>query len=160
LNVQTNPCRCGYYPDRNKCNCSEWDVRKYTSSVSGPILDRIDLGVRLESVPFEELGKNQKQESSEAIKKRVMSAVNIQRERYRNEDIRFNSQLEGEKIEKYCVIGNEEKALLEQIYKKMNLSVRTYEKILKVSRTVADLRGGEISVADISVAVSFKLNNF
>ena len=153
-----NPCRCGYYPDRNKCRCTERDVNKYMGKISGPILDRIDLCVRMNDVPFYELAKEDMGESSEAIKKRVDRAAEIQRERYKNEKFHFNSRIEGELIKKYCALGKDENDILRQIYENMELSVRSYEKILKTSRTIADLKEHEkISYEDIAEAVSYKV---
>ena len=153
-----NPCRCGYYPDRNRCNCTERDVRKYLEKISGPLLDRIDLCVHMQPIHFEELS-NQKEESSEEIRKRVNLAVRIQKERYKNEIIRFNSMLSGQKIKEYCSLGKEETNLMREVYEKMELSVRGYEKIIKVARTIADLKGREnICEGDIAMAISFRSN--
>lgn len=157
LLASMNPCKCGYYPDRNKCNCTERDVKKYMEKISGPIMDRMDLCVHMNPVAFYDLNKEQKQESSATIKKRVDNAVMIQRERYKNERINFNGQLSGKNIEKFCPLGKEEMTLMEQIYNKFDLSVRGYEKIIKVARTIADLKGKRnISTLEIAEAVSFR----
>lgn len=153
-----NPCKCGYYPDRNKCNCTEQDVKKYTEKISGPILDRMDLCVRMNNISYLQLNDMEEGEDSATIKERVDRAVDIQRKRYVDDEINFNSQLSGEKLKKYCELGQGQQQLMEQIYNKMELSVRAYEKVLKVSRTIADLKGHEnIEVGDISEAVSFKM---
>lgn len=153
-----NPCRCGYYPDRNRCNCTEYDVKKYMDRVSGSIMDRIDLQVYMNSVSFFQLEGEKNQESSKEIKKRVDRAVEIQRKRYKNECFHYNGQLEGDKIEKYCHLNKKEKELIKEIYEKFELSVRKYEKILKVARTIADLKEKEeITTLEISEAVSFKI---
>ncbi len=158
LMAAMNPCKCGYYPDRNKCNCTEQDVKKYTEKISGPILDRMDLCVRMNNISYLQLNDMEDGEDSATIKDRVNRAVEIQRKRYVEEDINFNSQLSGEKLKKYCKLGQAQRQLMEQIYNKMELSVRAYEKVLKVARTIADLKGHEnIEVGDISEAVSFKL---
>lgn len=152
-----NPCRCGYYPDRNKCNCTERDVNKYLEKISGPILDRIDLCVHMNPVSFWEIKCDSLQESSAEIRVRVNQAVNIQRERYQNEKFNYNSQLQGEYIEKYCKLGREEENLIREVYEKRELSVRAYEKILKVSRTIADLKGKErITIKELSEAIGYK----
>lgn len=157
LLASMNPCRCGYYPDRNKCNCTERDVKKYREKISGPILDRMDMCVHMEPVQFYELKSSGSQESSEDIKRRVNHAVEIQRERYKDSDINFNSQLSGKNIIRYCPLDQSELVLMEQIYKKFELSVRGYEKIVKVARTIADLKGRKkISSAEIAEAVSFR----
>ncbi len=160
LMASMNPCRCGYYPDRNRCDCTERDVRKYLEKVSGPILDRIDVCVHMNPVPFFELKKEKKEETSEAIKKRVNRAVEIQRERYKKEKFDYNGQLYGEKVKEYCHLNKKEQELIEEVYEKMQLSVRAYEKILKVARTISDLKEKrEISTLEIAEAVSFRFSN-
>lgn len=155
-----NPCRCGYYPDRNKCDCTEREVKKYMEKVSGPILDRMDLSVHMNNIPFYELDKKREQENSHTIKKRVNRAVEIQRERYKNEKINFNSQLEGNMLEKYCYLDKKERKLMEQIYECMGLSVRAYGKVIKVARTIADLKEKErIGEEEIGEAVSFRVKS-
>ena len=157
LMASMNPCRCGYYPDRNKCNCTENDVKKYLEKVSGPILDRMDLCVHMNPVSFMEIKSDKEQESSEEIRKRVDLAAAIQRERYKYENFNYNSQLQGEFIEKYCALDRKEEKLIKDVYEKMNLSVRAYEKILKIARTIADLKGkNKISTEDLAEAISFK----
>lgn len=157
LVASMNPCKCGYFPDRNKCQCTERDVNKYLEKVSGPILDRIDLCVHFRPVDFQELNANETVEDSETIRKRVNIAADIQKERYKNEKYDFNSGLTSLGIEKYCQLGKSEEELLEQIYTGMNLSVRSYEKIIKVARTIADLRQGDnINTDDIAQAVGFR----
>ncbi len=152
-----NPCRCGYYPDRNKCSCTERDVKKYLEKVSGPILDRMDLCVHMNPVSVFELKKGEEAEKSDEIRKRVNRAVKLQRERYQGCGFRFNSRLVGKNIEKYCPLGSEERRLMEQIYDKFQLSVRAYEKIIKVARTIADLKEKEnITTDDIAEAVTFR----
>lgn len=155
-----NPCRCGYYPDRNRCNCTERDVQKYTEKVSGPIMDRMDLCVHMNPVKYTELEMEEGVEDSETIRTRVNKAVKIQRERYVNENILFNSQLEGEMLNKYCHLDSKEKALMENIYETFKLSVRSYQKILKVARTIADLAGDKnIKERHLAEALSFKVND-
>ena len=157
LLASMNPCRCGYYPDRNRCNCTERDVKKYLEKVSGPILDRMDLCIHMNPVAFYDLKDKNVQESSAGIKKRVEAAVKMQRERYHNTSIHFNGQLSGRDLAEYCPLGKEEHALMEQIYEKFELSVRGYEKIIKVARTISDLKGQEnISTSDIAEAASFR----
>lgn len=157
LLASMNPCRCGYFPDRNKCSCTERDVKKYLEKISGPIWDRIDLCVHMNPMEFHDLTRESNHESSAEIKKRVDRAVQIQRERYKQESVYFNSQLEGERIEKYCHLNKKEMDLIQKIYIKMELSVRAYEKIIKTARTIADLKEHEsISCEDIAEAVSYK----
>ena len=157
LVASMNPCRCGYYPDTNKCNCTEHDVKKYLEKVSGPILDRMDLCIHLHPVTFDELSENMLQESSAEIKKRVNKAVEIQKARYENTSIRYNGELTGKNIAKYCYLGKNEQDLMKRIYNQFELSVRAYEKIIKVSRTIADLKEKDkISEAEIAEAVMYR----
>ena len=153
-----NPCRCGYYPDRNKCNCTEHDVKKYLEKVSGPIMDRIDLCTRMNSVSYKELSSDEKLEDSATIRARVNKAVEIQKERYKDEDFQFNGDLKGRLIKKYCKLGKKEEAMLKNVYETFSLSVRTYEKILKTARTIADLEGEEnIKERHLAEALSFRV---
>jgi magnesium chelatase family protein len=135
----SNPCKCGYYPDRNKCKCTEYDVNKYMSKISGPIMDRIDLCVGIEPVTYEEINSNEKAENSEMIRKRVERAVCIQKERFKETSISFNGQIDGRQIEEFCPLGKEERKVMEYAFSKLDLSVRSYNKIIKVARTIADL---------------------
>lgn len=152
-----NPCRCGYYGDGSKkCRCSESDVARYLNKVSGPMLDRIDIELEAKSVKYEDLQKP-KGESSQAIRARIEKAREIQKERYKNEKIKCNSDLYGSLIEKYCAVNDECKALLEQAFKSMNMSARAYSRILKVARTIADLDSREnIEPMDIAEAIGYR----
>lgn len=138
-----NPCNCGFYPDRSRCNCSINQVKRYLGKISEPLLDRIDICTEVVSVPIEKLQKGIEGESSASIKQRVEKARNIQKERYKEKHIYFNSQLNSSQVKKYCVLGKEEQEMMEQIFKKYKLSTRAYQKILKVARTIADLEGEE-----------------
>lgn len=152
-----NPCRCGFYPDRNKCTCTDADVRRYLSRISKPLLDRIDIQVEVPRVTYADLSKGKPGESSEEIRKRVMACWDIQKERYKKDGILFNSQLEGRLIRKYCALGPEEKELLSQVFDKMNFSARAHDRILKVARTIADLDNEEkIRVHHLSEAISYR----
>ena len=152
-----NPCKCGYYPDMNKCTCTEQEVKKYMEKISGPLIDRIDLCVHMNQVTYFQLEKEEQPEDSLTIKERVNRAVQIQRERYANEKFKFNSQLSGENIKKYCKLNKEEQHLMEKIYTTMDLSIRAYDKIIKVARTIADLKQHEkIQQGDIAEAVSYR----
>ena len=155
--IQTHPCRCGYYGDTaRKCRCSESDVNKYLSRVSGPMLDRIDIELEAKSVQYDDLQKP-KGESSEKVRARVEKAREIQKYRYMNENIKCNADLQGNLIEKYCPVDDECKMLLEQAFKTMTMSARAYTRILKVARTIADLDGREnIDSMDIAEAIGYR----
>jgi magnesium chelatase family protein len=152
-----NPCSCGNYPDRNKCNCSLNQVKRYLGKISRPLLDRIDICIEALQVNYKDLENKKPAEYSKDIRNRVMSARNIQLLRYQEEKFYFNSQLTPKTITKYCTLGREEQKLLEKAYAKMNLSARAYHRILKVARTIADLDGSDnITVKHLSEAICYR----
>ncbi len=152
-----NPCSCGNYPDRNKCNCSINQVKRYLGKISKPLLDRIDIFIEALQVNYKDLENKEFRESSKSIRERVMTARNIQITRYQEENFYFNSQLTPKFIQKYCRLGNNEKKLLEKAYTKMDLSARAYHRILKVARTIADLDNSEeILVKHLSEAICYR----
>lgn len=156
-----NPCNCGFYPDRNKCNCSINSIKSYFSKVSKPILDRFDITSEISQVKYKDIIRKRQEESSREIKKRVETARKIQSKRYEKEDILYNSQLTANNINKYCVLGTKEQELIELAYKKMNLSLRGYHKLLKVARTIADIDESEdININHISEAISYRRLEF
>lgn len=134
-----NPCKCGYYPDRRRCNCSETQVRNYLGKISMPILDRIDLCVEASEMKYKDLLRNKKGEKSETIRERVKQARIVQGKRYKEENIRYNGELSAKQVEKYCILGEQEKVLMEKVFDKLELTARSYHRILKVARTIADL---------------------
>lgn len=138
-----NPCPCGNYPDLNRCNCTQTRIRQYRGKISSPILDRFDLCVEAQKVPYEQLKKGEDAESSETIRKRILQARKIQKERYHTTGIRTNAGLSTEQVKTYCSLGEEEENLMEAGFKKWNLTARTYYKVLKVARTIADLAESE-----------------
>lgn len=138
-----NPCPCGCYPDRNRCRCSESQIRRYMGKVSGPILDRIDLCVELQQVNPAEIGKKKAAESSADIRKRVMEARERQRRRFAGSACRFNGDIPASAMESFCALGAEEQACMERLYRSLGISFRAYHRILRVARTIADLAGEE-----------------
>lgn len=153
-----NACPCGYYPDRNKCSCSDTEVAKYMSKISGPIFDRFDLCTEMKQVPKEEIWKKKKGKTTKELRKIVREAHNIQRERYKGTGVAFNGRIYGKEIEKYCEVSLEGEKILKKAYEKMHLSVRAYHKILKTARTIADLEKSEkIEVSHICKAVSYRI---
>ena len=152
-----NPCSCGYYPDRNHCHCSPRDICRYLGKISMPFIDRMDLCVEAPRIAFEELTGQEAGESSAAMREKVSCAHEIQRERYRNTPYRFNADLKGAAVEQYCHVGRAEKRLLETAFEKLNLTARSYHKLLKVARTAADLDGcREIKEGHILQAVCYR----
>ncbi|HAZ36778.1 MAG TPA: magnesium chelatase [Clostridiaceae bacterium] len=159
LIASMNPCPCGYYGYQLKeCRCSEIQIRNYLNKVSGPLLDRIDIHISIEPVKFDEINDNTNEESSKDIRKRVEYARAIQMERFKNENILYNSQMKGRQIKKYCKVEKDGLKLLENAYKNLALSTRAYNKILKISRTIADMEGAEnISEKHIAEAIQYRV---
>lgn len=152
-----NPCPCGYYPDRNKCRCTPMDIQRYRNRISGPILDRLDLWVEVKGIPLKTLQQGKKGASSKELRKKVEIARKMQANRYQNTSILFNSQLKVGEIETYCNLGTKEKIYMEQLYKTLDLTARSYHRLLKVARTIADLEQSErIEKEHISEAVMFR----
>lgn len=158
LVASMNPCPCGYYGYSDKCTCTPNKINKYMSKISGPLLDRIDIQVEAGPVDYKSLSKNKLCESSADIKKRVVAAHKIQQKRYENENIYFNSQLTAAQIERYCVLGDMEKAILKNAFDTLNFSARAYHKLLKLARTIADLDGSE-NIQINHIAESIQLRN-
>ena len=154
-----NPCPCGYlgHPTK-KCRCSKYAIERYISKISGPILDRLDIHIEVPPVVFEDISnENSISESSSKILERVEKARNIQKERYKDLDISYNSKLESSLLQKYCKLSSDAKKLLEKAFGALSLSARAYSKILKISRTIADLSGSEnIEVTHMAEAVQYR----
>lgn len=151
-----NPCPCGYLGDR-RCHCSAGDIAKYRKKISGPLMDRIDIYADTPDVSYGELSGASSEESSADIKKRVSAARDIQLERYKNDGVLFNSRLSAPLIDKYCVLDSEAKELLKAAFDSLGLSARSYHKILKVSRTIADLEDSDvITSAHLSEALQYR----
>ena len=144
LVAASNPCPCGYFPDRNKCKCTEQDIQKYISKISGPILDRIDLCCEMSAINIEELQSDTSEEGSESIRERVLEALQIQKKRYEGTNYRFNADILPQDVSRYCMLEDKALKTLQQIYTKLRLSVRSYHRLLKVSRTIADLEHSDI----------------
>lgn len=153
-----NPCNCGYYPDMNKCRCSDGNLRRYFDRISQPLLDRMDICVEAPALSYEELtGKGNMGESSEEIQKRVVECHEIQCERFKNEPYSHNSAIPAARLEEFCYLGEKEQRYMESMYKKMHLTARTYHKILRVARTIADLeQEKEISLSHLNEAICYR----
>ncbi|WP_040198271.1 YifB family Mg chelatase-like AAA ATPase [Candidatus Soleaferrea massiliensis] len=153
-----NPCPCGYYgsPTR-RCGCSEAAVGRYLGRVSGPLLDRLDLHIEVLPVEFDHLTAKGKEEPSEAIRKRVERARTFQLERYRGSGVSCNARLTPSLLEKVCVMSDDASRLLKNAFQNLGLSARAYDRILKVSRTIADMeQSGQIKAAHIAEAVRYR----
>ena len=153
-----NPCKCGYYPDMNKCHCSTSDIYRYLKKLSMPFIDRMDLCVEAPRVAFEELTGNTGGETSSKIREEVLCAHQIQMERYQGTSYRFNADVKGSDAEEYFRVGEAQKKLLEDAFESLNLTARSYHKILKVARTIADVEGKEeIKINHLGEAVHYRI---
>ena len=154
-----NPCPCGFYGHPTKrCTCSPKAVAKYLGKISGPMLDRLDIHVEVPPVQYDELKDDgDSSETSAEIKKRVDRARQIQNERYKDENITCNARLTPSQLKKYCILTEDAENILEAAFKKMGLSGRAYDRLLKVSRTLADLDESEyIESYHIAQAIQFR----
>ncbi|WP_183575971.1 YifB family Mg chelatase-like AAA ATPase [Mucilaginibacter sp. X5P1] len=159
LVTSMNPCPCGYYNHPEKeCTCPPGAVQKYMSKISGPLLDRIDLHVEVTPVNFNELASDRLAEKSELIRERVIAARNIQIERFGDKpDLHANSQMSPQMVRDICKIDVAGQTLLKKAMEKLGLSARAYDRILKVSRTIADLAGSEeIKLEHLAEAIHFR----
>lgn len=138
-----NPCPCGYYPDRNRCNCSRHEIERYLRKISGPVLDRMDIVAEAKRADIAKLNDNSDGESSEKILKRVMKARRMQEKRFEGTGLSFNADMGPAQVRKYCPLGEKEQEMMGQMFSVMNLSARAYHKIIKVARTIADLEESE-----------------
>lgn len=154
-----NPCPCGYYnhPD-HPCACKPGDVKKYLNKISGPLLDRIDIHVEVTPVPFRELSDTRVSEKSSVIRERVLKARKIQEDRYVNTNgIHSNAQINTKMLNKYCKLEEKSVVLIKNAMDKLSLSARAYDRILKVSRTIADLDGSEnIRPEHLAEAINYR----
>lgn len=138
-----NPCPCGYFPDYNRCQCTPFQLQQYQGKVSQPFLGRMDICVEVPGVRYGDLRGFSREENSQAIRGRVEKARERQIARYQGKHILFNSELTGAQIAGYCELGRQEERMMRQAFETLSLTARTYHKVLKVARTIADLEGEE-----------------
>lgn len=139
-----NPCPCGYYSDLTKsCVCSPNQIMKYHKKISGPMLDRIDMHIEVGRIEYDKLSSDIAAESSAAVQQRVQKARDIQTRRFEGSNIKINSEMNVKDIKEYCKLGEQEQNLMKSLVMKMYLSARSYHRILKLARTIADLEGSE-----------------
>ena len=155
------PCPCGYYGDSLKpCTCAPSTVTKYQKRISGPLLDRIDIHIEVPRVDYEKLSGNKVSESSESIRKRIQIARDIQNKRFTNgkaTDIVCNADMRIGEIRQFCQLQAEGQSLMRSAMSQLNLSARAYHRILKLSRTIADLAGSEeIQSAHLVEALQYR----
>lgn len=159
LVASMNPCPCGYYGSARECKCSPPQIQRYVGKISGPLMDRIDIHIDVPAVQFKELrGKGESGgDSSEKIRARVIKAREIQLARLANESVFSNSAMSSSQIRKFCALDAESENLLEKAMLKQGLSARAHDRILKVSRTIADLEASEnIKPTHISEAINYR----
>ena len=157
-----NPCPCGFLGDREKqCTCTDFQIQRYRSKLSGPLLDRIDLVINVPRLTTEELiNHNVEAESSATIRERVIKARKIQAERYREEGILTNSELSADLIKKYCKLDNESEQIMKIAAQKYQLSGRRYHRVLKIARTIADLDNSiDIKNTHLTQALQYRSDN-
>ena len=153
-----NPCPCGFFGDTLKpCSCAQSAVQKYLQRISGPLLDRIDIHIEVPRLKHDELTAPPAGESSDAIRARVEKARAIQTERFIGTDLFCNAHMGARQIHKYCAISEDARSLLRAAITQMSLSARAYDRILKLSRTIADLAADEtIGIAHVAEAVQYR----
>ncbi len=159
LVAASNPCPCGYFPDRNRCQCTENQVRRYQSRVSGPLLDRIDISCAVEAVPVASFWERAQsaQEGSAYWRDRVMEARERQTRRYGGSGISGNGHLRAGDISRYCALNLSSQRYLEQAAEAMGFSARACHRILRVARTIADLEGsGDIQTIHLGEAIGYR----
>lgn len=157
-----NPCKCGWYGHPSgRCRCTERDVRRYHSKISGPLLDRIDLIVEVPALDYEELSRRSSAERSADIKKRVNAAREIQRRRFGGDGTMCNAHIGSREMSEICALDAEGQALMHAAFDSMGLSARSYDRILRVARTIADLDGQEtISPEHVAEAIQYRTYDF
>ena len=157
-----NPCKCGWYGHPSgRCRCTEADVRRYHSRISGPLLDRIDLIVEVPALEYEELRRRTPSEPSAAIKARVNAARQIQRGRFGGDGTMCNAHIGTKELRQFCALSAEGEELMHQAFDAMGLSARSYDRILRVARTIADLAGsGTIEPEHVAEAIQYRTYDF
>lgn len=155
-----NPCPCGNYPDPQRCRCSREQVQRYLGRLSGPLLDRIDICVELGRVELKEYRKSGQTDPewySEAMRKRVLEARRMQEKRFAKEGICFNGQMGVSELKEYVVLEKKEQEYMDKVYERLHLSLRSYHRILKVARTIADLDGTEnVGIPQLQEALCYR----
>lgn len=152
-----NPCGCGYFPDMERCRCSPAAIARYAGKLSQPLLDRMDVCVEAPDVGYKELTGQQKNETSKQIRARVIRAHEIQRRRFEGSGICFNSRIPANRVNEFCGLDRKEEKYMEQVYRRLALTARSYHRLLKVARTVADMAGEErIRISHLQEAVCYR----
>lgn len=160
LIASMNPCPCGNYGSDKECTCNPYQVKRYRSKISGPLMDRIDIQVEVPALKIDEITSNQTvtNETSQQIRERVIKARNIQYERFKGKNIYCNAQMGPKEIKKYCVLEEKAGLMLHNAIEKLGFSARAYDRILKVARTIADLADSQI-IQTNHIAEAIKYRN-
>ena len=152
-----NPCPCGHLGDAVECHCTPYQIQRYRSRISGPLLDRIDIHIETPALKYKELAEEELSEPSEEIRKRVQDARDMQRQRFKGKGIHGNAYMGQKEVRKYCRLDDEGKELLKMAIDELGISARAYDKILKVARTIADLADSESVLTDyLSEAIQYR----
>ena len=155
-----NPCPCGWNGDKDhNCQCSTLDIKRYTRKLSGPLLDRIDIHIRVPRVKYEDLSSKRKAEPSSEVRKRVEAARKIQTKRLEKYHMFCNAQMNHAMLQEICTMSPEAEKLLKDVFETKKLSARSYDRIIKVGRTIADLDGGAEAISSKHIAEAIKLRN-
>lgn len=157
LVAATNPCPCGAYPDMNRCRCTQNAIDRYLGRISQPLLDRIDICVETSQLTYAELTSDTHNENSQQIRARVCEAWELQRERYADTGIYFNSQIPADRLKEICMLTEKEEAYLQKMYQQLHLTARAYHKVLRVARTIADLScSTQVEIRHLSEAFCYR----
>ncbi|MBQ9867076.1 MAG: YifB family Mg chelatase-like AAA ATPase [Lachnospiraceae bacterium] len=156
-----NPCPCGNYPDLQRCRCSEEQVRRYLNKLSGPLLDRIDLCVEMGRISLDEYRQSNNGAgntiNSDMMREHVLAARKVQEERFANERICFNAQMGVAELERYVALEGEEREYMDRVYENLHLSLRSYHRVLKVARTIADIDGeAQVKLPQLKEALCYR----
>ena len=152
-----NPCECGYFPDLSICRCTDAMIDRYIGRISQPMLDRIDVCVQTPRLKFQEITTSVQNESSADIRTRVCAAHTIQKQRFEGTNISYNSRIPARLIPLYCSLNEKEERFMEDCYQRLSLTARTYHKLLRVARTIADMDGSkDICVRHLQEAICYR----
>ena len=156
-----NPCKCGYYgtdvPNHN-CNCSPLEVQRYRSKISGPLLDRIDIQIEVPWVNIDTLRNNKEEKSSKQMREEIEKARKIQVKRFKGTKVRFNAEMNTKQVKAFCILDSKADELLHKSFDQFGFSGRSLDRILKISRTIADLEESDvIQLSHLAEAMNYRV---